>query len=183
MEYVVLDTETTGMSPAKGSKLIEIAGVVVRDWEIVETESFDELINPERIIPLFITQLTGINNLMVRGKRTFEIVLSDFYDFVSERVLVIQNAPFDLSFLDFYGERAGLGKLRNPFLDTISMSRALFSGRHNLDIILARLNIFPKNRHRAMGDVMATAEAFIRMSELIGNDKVEKFTKLRNFDK
>lgn len=180
MEYVVLDTETTGLSPSKGARLIEIAAVVVRDFEIVELERFNELIDPERIIPLFITKLTGINNFMVKGKPTFEKILPCFYRFVSDRVLIIQNAPFDLSFLDHYGEKAGLGKLKNPFIDTIAMSRALFKGRHNLDIMLARLNIFPEDRHRAMGDVKATAMAFIKMSEMLGQTNLEKFIKVRN---
>lgn len=180
MEYVVLDTETTGLSPSKGARLIEIAAVVVRDFQIIEEEKFDELINPERTIPLFITKLTGINNFMVKGKPTFEKILPFFYSFVSDRILIIQNAPFDLSFLDHYGEKAGIGKLNNSFIDTISMSRTLFRGRHNLDIMLARLNIFPEDRHRAMGDVNATARAFIKMAEMLGPDNLENYVKSRN---
>lgn len=175
MEFVVIDTETTGSSPQKGAELIEIAGVVVRNWEIVYEESFNELIKPKRHVPIFITMLTGINNLMLEDKPSVEIVLPRFYDFVGDRVLVIQNAPFDLSFLDYFGKKIGIGELPNPFVDTISLSRSLFRGRHNLDIILARLGIFCEDRHRALGDAIATAKAFIKMAKMIGIEEIERF--------
>lgn len=126
MEFVVIDTETTGSSPQKGAELIEIAGVVVRNWEIVYEESFNELIKPKRHVPIFITMLTGINNLMLEDKPSVEIVLPRFYDFVGDRVLVIQNAPFDLSFLDYFGKKIGIGELPNPLWIPSAFRAAFF---------------------------------------------------------
>jgi len=179
MEFVVLDTETTGLSPYKGCRLIEIAAVIIRDFEISEMETFNELIDPERPIPIFITQLTGINSRMVRGKPRFDEVYKRLLDFIQDRTLIIQNAGFDLSFLDYYADYYSLETINNPYVDTISLSRYLFTGHHNLDMILARLNIIAKDRHRALGDVIATGEAFIKMTEKIGKENLKEFIKKR----
>ncbi|KUK85444.1 MAG: Exonuclease, DNA polymerase III, epsilon subunit family, partial [Mesotoga infera] len=92
--------------------------------------------------------------------------------------LVIHNAPFDLSFLDYYGQQSGLGRLQNSYIDTVEMSKAVFRyGRNNLDILLARLGIVPESRHRALGDALATAEAFVAMLTRIGTNNITRFIK------
>ena len=97
MDFVVLDTETTGMSPQRGARLIEVAGVRVRDWKVCRSDCYDSLIDPACIIPITITALTGISNLTVKGKPPVKDVLEDFFSFVGDAILVIHNAPFDLS--------------------------------------------------------------------------------------
>ncbi len=179
MEFVVLDTETTGLSPYKGCRLIEIAGVLIKDFRISEQNTFNELIDPQRPIPIFITQLTGINSRMVKGKPPFEEVYKKFLDFIQDRILIIQNAKFDLCFLDYFAEYYSLKRIENSYVDTISLSKHLYSGHHNLDMILARLNIVAKNRHRALGDVIATGEAFLKMTEKIGKEYLKEFIKER----
>jgi len=181
LEFVVLDTETTGLSPFKGARLTEIAGVLIKNWHIEEERYYEELIYPECEIPYFITRLTGITNDMVKGKRTFREVLPCFDSFIKGKILVIQNAHFDLRFLDFLYPEAGLELLNNPFIDTIHISKNIFTGRHNLDTILKRLNISIESsvRHRALGDVMATAKAFLSMVGMIGVSKVSDFINYR----
>ena len=182
LEFAVIDTETTGLSPYKGAKLIEVAGMVVDEaWTIREDKAFHSTINPGVPIPIFITRLTGISNRMVKDAPPAENVLPAFFRFLSGRILVIQNAPFDLSFLNYYAEQLGLPKLLNPVVDTILLSRKLFRGRHNLDLILARLNILAEGRHRALGDVILTAKAFVKMAAMIGEEEVIKMAKRRAF--
>ncbi|MGC9320758.1 MAG: 3'-5' exonuclease [Kosmotogaceae bacterium] len=178
MEFVVLDTETTGMSPQRGARLIEVAGVRVRDWKVCRSDCYDSLIDPACIIPITITALTGISNLTVKEKPPVKDVLKDFFSFVGDATLVIHNAPFDLSFLDYYGQQSGLGTLQNSYIDTVEMSKAVFRhGRNNLDILLSRLGIVPESRHRALGDALATAEAFVAMLTRIGTNNITRFIK------
>ena len=184
LEFAVIDTETTGLSPYKGAKLIEVAGMVVDEaWTIREDKAFHSTINPGVPIPIFITRLTGISNRMVKDAPPAEDVLPAFFRFLSGRILVIQNAPFDLSFLNYYAEQLGLPKLLNPVVDTILLSRKLFRGRHNLDLILARLNILAEGRHRALGDVILTAKAFVKMAAMLGEEEVIKMAKRRAFNR
>ena len=182
MEFVVLDTETTGLSVERGARLIEVAGVRVRDWKVYRNDTFESLIDPGCIIPITITALTGISNLTVKGKPSVADVLKDFYFFVGDSTLVIHNALFDLSFINHFGIKSGLGKLDNPYIDTVEMSKTVFRyGRNNLDILLARLGIIPESRHRALGDALATADAFIAMLTRIGKNNVTRF--IRNAHK
>jgi DNA polymerase III epsilon subunit len=176
MDFVVLDTETTGLDVNRGARLLEIAGVRVRNWHIVEDDVFDNLIDPGCMVPLTITSLTGISDFTVKGMPPVENVLRDFFRFVEGSILVIHNAPFDLSFLNHFGERCGLGRIPNSYIDTIEMSRSLFRrDRNNLDILLARLGIVADSRHRALGDAMATARALLAMSEKMGKERVTRF--------
>jgi len=178
MEFVVLDTETTGFDVNRGARLLEVAGVRVRNWQIVEDDIFDNLIDPGCMVPISITGLTGISDLTVKGMPPVEKVLRDFFRFVEGSILVIHNAPFDLSFLNHFGERCGLGRISNSYIDTIDMSRNLFRrNRNNLDILLARLGIVAESRHRALGDAMATARAFLAMSEKVGKESVTRFVR------
>ncbi|MFO7883058.1 MAG: 3'-5' exonuclease [Kosmotogaceae bacterium] len=177
--FVILDTETTGLSPYRGSRLIEVAALRIENGKINERDCYSELINPELPIPIFITRLTGISSRMVKNSRTVDRVLPDFLNFLGDDILVIQNAPFDLSFLDHHALDIGLSPVKNEFIDTISLSRSLFRGRHNLDTILARLNILPENRHRALGDVLATAKAFLKMSQMVGEENLSSFVRKR----
>ena len=78
--FVILDTETTGLSPHRGARLIEVAALRIRDGVIDERDCYSELINPERPIPIFITRLTGISTRMVRNARTVDRVLPNFLD-------------------------------------------------------------------------------------------------------
>ena len=182
LEFAVIDTETTGLSPYKGAKLIEVAGMVVDEaWTIREDKAFHSTINPGVPIPVFITRLTGISNRMVKDAPPAEDVLPAFFRFLSGRILVIQNAPFDLSFLNYYAEKLKLPRISNPVVGTIQLSRKLFHGRHNLDLILARLNILAEGRHRALDDVILTARAFVKMAAMIGEEEVIKMATQKAF--
>jgi DNA polymerase-3 subunit epsilon len=127
-EVVVLDFETTGLTPLY-HRTIEVGAVLVCRNRIEKT--FSELMDPGSYIPAFITSLTGISDDMVEGKPAPEEVMPRLREFIGERPIVAHNASFDRRFLTAEMERAGL-KLRNPVLCTLLLSRRLYL---NLQVI------------------------------------------------
>ena len=98
-DYIVIDTETTGLSVCKGAKLIEIGAVKIRNDELVD--EFDQLINPFEHVPSRITGLTGIDDGMLLGKPDVREVMDEFARWCSDTAVVMaHNASFDMSFLD-----------------------------------------------------------------------------------
>ncbi len=164
VEFVVLDTETTGLRPGP-DRVIELAGVRLRGGKTIDT--FQSLINPGRRIPPFIAQFTGITSEMVRDAPGAQMVLPDFQRFIDGTVLVGHNLSFDLGFLSY--ETKLLGDIFPPDgLDTIPLARRFLPGlkRFKLDLVAAHLQIPATNRHRAMGDAEVTASIFLRILEL-----------------
>lgn len=164
--FTVFDTETTGLDPKKGDRIIEIAGVRVEDGIIKEESAFVQLVNPERKIPWEAAQVNKISDEDVATAPTIEQVLPKFLDFAKGSILVAHNADFDMGFLNSEKELCW-GYVDIPeCLCTMRLSRSLYPHefRHNLDVISTRLNIaMPQNRHRALPDVLMTAQALLKM--------------------
>jgi DNA polymerase-3 subunit alpha (Gram-positive type) len=177
-DFVVFDLETTGLSRYK-DRITEIGAVKVSKGEIVEI--FDELVNPERLIPEKIVELTGITNEMVADKETIDKVLPKFLEFSKGAVFVGQNADFDIGFVRENAYRLGL-EFEPVYMDTLPMARAIFPdmGRFSLDKLARKLNVELLNHHRASDDAMATAKIFIKLCELF---KEEKNLELKDFNK
>jgi DNA polymerase III subunit epsilon len=163
MTYVVVDVETTGTSHHQGDRVTEVAAVVVRDGRVCE--SFQSLINPERSIPRFITQLTGISWAMVKDAPRFRDVGGEFRQVLGDHVFVAHNAPFDWAFVSMELERAEERPLDARRLCTVRLARKLLSHlpRRSLDYVTAHYGIKVDARHRAMGDAMATALVLTRL--------------------
>ncbi len=165
----VFDVETTGLDPRKGHRIIEIAGVRIENGTMDETKTFVELVNPERDIPWEARQVNKITDEEVRGAAGIEEVLPKFLEFASGSILVAHNARFDMGFLSCEKEMCW-GYLELPeCLCTMLLSRALFPREfgHNLDMVSRRLHLtIPAARHRALPDVLLTAQALIKMIEL-----------------
>ncbi len=121
-DYIVLDIETTGLSP-EFTAITEIGAAKIIDGMV--TEVFDELINPQVNIPDNIVDLTGINNEMVKDKRLIDEVLPDFIDFCGEFPILGHNVMFDYSFLKTNALRLGLG-FEKRGLDTMILARHFF---------------------------------------------------------
>lgn len=156
-EFVVLDLETTALSPEKGGMIIEIAGVKVKDNIIIDT--FSQLINPERKIYGKTTQITGITNEMVAGKPVYGQVLPQFYRFLGNAIVVAHNAQFDWDrFLLHFFPKVGIYPT-NKVIDTLPLAKLYFPDqpKHSLDAICALLDISLDNHHRALDDSIATA--------------------------
>lgn len=164
-EFVVFDLETTGLSRFD-DRITEIGAVRVKDGQIVE--EFNELVNPEKLIPEKVIELTGITNEMVMDKAKIDEILPKFLEFAKDCILVGQNSDFDIGFVRENARKLDL-EFKPIYMDTLPMARALFSdmGRFSLDKIARKLNIPAFNHHRASDDARATAQIFIKMYEMI----------------
>jgi len=178
--FTVFDTETTGLDPRKGDKIIEIAGLKIVNGEIREDMSFVELINPERTIPWEAKQVNKISDEDVASCPTIDQILPKFFEFAKDTILVAHNANFDLGFLEIEKELCW-GYMEVPeCLCTMKLSQTLYPSefRHNLDAVSARMGIpMPENRHRALPDVIMTAQALLKM---IQEGNIESMDQLRN---
>jgi DNA polymerase-3 subunit epsilon len=179
--YAIVDIETTGGS-ARLEKITEIA-IYQHDGKQI-TGEFTSLINPERNIPYFITNLTGITNEMVENSPRFYEIAKTIVELTEGRTFVAHNARFDYSFLKEEFRSLGFNFRRN-ILDTITLSRKLFPGHrsYSLGNICKDLNITINGRHRAAGDALATAVLFEKLikkdNEINGSkSKLLKNTKL-----
>lgn len=179
--FTVFDTETTGLDPRRGDKIIEIAGVRIEDGVIQESSAFMQLVNPERAIPWEAKQVNKISDEDVAGAPTIDTVLPQFLEFAQGSILVAHNADFDLGFLQSEKELCW-GYIEIPeCLCTMQLSRTLYPEefRHNLDVMSSRLQIeMPQNRHRALPDVLMTAEALLKMIEQGDIRTIEQLRKM-----
>ena len=124
--FVAFDLETTGMKPP--CKIIEIGAVKICDDEIVDT--YQQLIEPEIMIPWQIVNLTGIDDGMVTGQPVIADVLPRFIDFIGDYPIVAHNASFDMGFMRYYADEYGY-EITNEVLDSLSLSRKLLKGLPN----------------------------------------------------
>lgn len=163
-ELVILDFETTGLSPTY-ARIIEVAAVIIRDHEIVG--EFSQLMFPGCAIPYFITQITGITNQMVRGQPSPEETMPRLKKFIENRPIFAHNAAFDQKFLLSEMQNVG-NKIDNKFLCTLKLSRRLIPNApdYKLTTLISHLNIkMPKEHqaHRALSDVMSTYHIWMHM--------------------
>jgi len=166
LTFVVFDTETTGLLPSEGDEIVQIAAVRIVNGRRVESEVFDTLVDPGRSIPASSTSVHGISNAMVQGAPDIAEVGRRFHKFAEGAVLVAHNAPFDMEFL--HRKEGVIGeRFDNPVLDTVLLSAVVFgqSETHTLDALTHRLGItIPEEaRHTAIGDTVATADAFLKL--------------------
>ena len=156
-DYIIFDFETTGLSP-EDDRIVEIGAVKVINDNIVG--EFNELVNPGRVIPPYISEKIHITDEMVSDKRTIEEVLPEFVDFIEDLPLVAHNARFDMGFL--IRSLARMGRTcKNPAIDTLYLSRKYLNlERNNLGYIAERFGVELNNAHRAFSDVMALYEIY-----------------------
>lgn len=159
--YAIVDIETTGGS-SRLEKITEIA-VYLHDG-IRITDEFVSLVNPERNIPYFITNLTGITNEMVENAPRFFEIAKKIIELTEGRTFVAHNARFDYSFIREEYKSLGFN-FKRSILDTVVLSRKLIPGHksYSLGNICKDLNININGRHRAAGDALAT----VRLLEIL----------------
>jgi DNA polymerase III epsilon subunit family exonuclease len=163
LSYVVVDTETTGGRSWLADRITEFAAVVVRNGEIVEV--YETLINPERAIPPFVTQLTNITWDMVKNAPTFDRIAPQVMRVLEGNVFVAHNATFDWRFITTELSRSTGRQLRGRRLCTVKIARKVLPqlSRRSLDHVARYYGVEIRNRHRAAGDAVATAKCLIRM--------------------
>ena len=168
MREIVFDTETTGLDPAQGHRLIEI-GCIELVNRIPSGHTFHRYINPERDIPTDAFAIHGIDFERVKSERVFADIADELIAFLGDAPLVAHNATFDLGFLNAELERAGRMLLaRDRLVDTLLLARRKYPGGANrLDDLCARYRIDNSRRtkHGALLDAELLAEVYL---ELIG---------------
>lgn len=154
-DCVVVDIETTGLNPVYDA-IIEISAIKVKNNKA--QGEFSALINPKRSVPRFITNLTGIDNSMLKDAKETKEVLKDFCTFIQTNPIVGHNIKFDLSFINKNLEKHFSKTLPNDYADTLFFSRKIYTNlaSHKLTKIAEYLNIDTQNAHRALKDCYMT---------------------------
>lgn len=162
--YVVFDVETTGFEANK-EEIIEIGACKIVDGRIDET--FSTFVKPSKHIPREITELTGIDDNMVKDAPTINYVIPDFYKFCDGATIVAHNTAFDMSFIHHISNKLSYN-FNHKTMDTLEISRQKLPGLKNykLGTIVETLNIVLDNAHRAINDATATAKAFIKLMKM-----------------
>ena len=169
MRQVILDTETTGLEPGAGHRVIEIGCVELIDRR-PSGRHFHQYLNPERDIEDGALEVHGITLEFLQDKPVFADVVDEFLEFVGEAELIIHNAPFDVGFLD--AELAGLGRPDRladhaQVLDTLELARELHPGQRNsLDALCKRYEVDASSRslHGALLDAQLLADVYLAMT-------------------
>jgi DNA polymerase-3 subunit epsilon len=162
--FCIIDTETTGLEVRSGDKIISFAGVKVKSFKLLDA-IFDQLIDPERDVPLSSSKIHGIYQKDIVGKPKIREIEHDISNFISNCTIVGHNIQFDQDFVETiipYSELALKFKL-NPILDTFSLAISLFPDleSHELSDLCKTFKIKPEIRHTALGDSIMTANLFV----------------------
>ena len=168
MREIVLDTETTGLSPDEGHRIVEIGAVELRN-HLPTGRTYHQYINPQRDMPEEAFNVHGISEEFLRDKPVFADIAQVFLDFVEDGKLVIHNAAFDMRFLNAELRWADKPQLPNTqALDTLDLARSRFPGAQNsLDALCRRFNVdnSAREKHGALLDSEILAEVYL---ELVG---------------
>jgi DNA polymerase-3 subunit epsilon len=183
LEYVVVDTETTGLQLSRGDKIISISGIRIRRGRVQNADIFNTLVNPGRPIPAESTMIHRIEDHMVADAPSMNEVYPQFMEYVGDAILVAHNAAFDKKCLDMAAAEAGFPLLDNPVLDTLLLSYALHQEieGHSLDAIAERMGITIEGRHTSLGDARATAQAFLGLLSLLPGREVKTLAEAKSF--
>jgi len=168
MREIVLDTETTGLSPARGDRIVEI-GCVELMHHLPTGNTYHIYLNPERDMPEEAFNIHGLSGEFLSDKPLFRDIADEFLDFISDATLVIHNASFDIGFLNWELKTVNRPLIDNAqVLDTLALARKKFAGASSsLDALCRRFQIDNSNRvkHGALLDSELLAEVYL---ELIG---------------
>ena len=169
MRQLILDTETTGLDPRQGHRIIEIGGI-----ELVDRRATGRhvhlYINPEREIDAGATEVHGFTWEMLREKPRFADIVGEFTDFARGAQWIIHNAPFDIGFIDEELKRLQLpvtATFASGVIDTLALARERFPGkRNNLDALCERLGVANAHRtlHGALLDAQLLSEVYLALT-------------------
>lgn len=169
MRQIVLDTETTGLEPEQGHRIIEIGCVELIDRRLTGND-YHQYLKPGRLIDEAAMEVHGITNEFLEDKPHMEDVADDFIEYVRDAELIIHNAPFDVGFINAELTLLGNGQLLKDFasvIDSLEMARHMHPGQRNsLDALCKRYEIDNSQRelHGALLDARILAEVYLAMT-------------------
>ena len=170
LPIVAFDTETTGLNPFDGDRVIEFAGVAITvgdDGRVADVQEHHFLVNPEMPIPSKATEITGIHDDMVADAPTFDQVARQVRALLGDSICVAHNFAFDRAFLSMELNKLGL-MWPDPLaeVDTVDLSIRYFSDvkGHKLEQVANRLNVILEGAHRATNDAEACGRCFVEMA-------------------
>ena len=167
MREIILDTETTGLDPRDGHKVIEIGGVEMIN-KVLTGNKFHYYVNPERDVPQDAYRIHGISSEFLQDKPLFRDIAHEFINFINNAKLVIHNAQFDIKFLNFELTLLNLPSIDlAEVIDTLIIAKRAFPGaRVNLDALCKRFKVDNTNRqfHGALKDAYLLSEVYVELS-------------------
>ena len=166
MIEIILDTETTGLSITEKHRIVEIGCIELKD-QIPTNKIFHEYINPQRSVSEDAYKIHGYSDKFLSEKKTFSEISDEFLNFIKDKKLIIHNAPFDLSFLNYELNLINkkLIDLKNV-VDTLEIARAKYPGAQNsLDALCKRFNIdnSKREKHNALIDCHLLKEVYVNL--------------------
>ena len=168
MREVVLDTETTGLNPRSGDRLVEI-GCVELDNHVPTGRTYHQYVNPERDMPDEAFAVHGLSEVFLAKHPTFSEVVDGFLEFIGDAELVIHNAAFDLGFINAELERLGYSGIDSgQAIDTVQIARSKYpSAQASLDALCRRfeIDLSARTKHGALLDAELLADVYL---ELVG---------------
>lgn len=176
VEFTIFDTETTGLEPNSGDRIVEIAGIRLKGKEKIAT--FQSLVNPDKPISEAAFQVNKITQDMLKDAPRIEEVISRFLSFIEGSCVCSYNAAFDLEFLNNELKLIRQNQLRGiVFVDILKMARRLMPGleRYALWFVAEKLAIKQTQQHRALSDVELTLAVFDKLREILKLKGVSDF--------
>jgi DNA polymerase-3 subunit epsilon len=165
MREICLDTETTGLDPKDGHKIVEIACVELID-KVKTGNVLHFYINPRREMPIEAFNIHGLSTEFLSDKPIFDHLAQKFLDFIQDAKLVIHNAAFDLKFLNHELRSSGLEAIKNEVVDSLLIARKKFPGSPNsLDALCKRFNIdlSKRTKHGALLDTELLCDVYVEL--------------------
>ena len=166
MLEVILDTETTGLSTAENHKIVEI-GCIELNNQIPTNKVFHKFINPKRSVSEEARKIHGYSDEFLSAQKIFSEIAEDFLNFIKNKKIIIHNAPFDLSFLNYELRLINLKAIdKKNIIDTLEIARSKYPGSQNsLDALCKRFNIdnSKREKHNALIDCHLLKEVYINL--------------------
>ena len=173
LSYTVCDTETTGVEPSAGDKIISIGAVRIVNGRVLRQDAYEQLVDPRRSVPRDSVRIHGIRERDLKGQPPLGDVLPAFHRFCEDTVLVAHNAAFDMRFLELAEASTGV-RFAQPVLDTLLLSAVVHRNLqdHSLEAIAERLGVPMVGRHTALGDALVTSEIFLKLVKVLAEQGI-----------
>ncbi len=173
--FCAIDTETTGVDPEKGDRIVEVALVPIFRGRVIKERAFSSLVNPMVRIPALVERVHRISNTDVSSAPTMEEIFPEIRDFLRGMIPVFHNGKFDLTFFDYSAKEIGTFPMDIEYIDTQDLSREVFGEVKSLEWLARYFSISDRITHRALDDAIVTAKVFVRLAKRVGYSNIGEF--------